>query len=281
MTNPDRRCFLARILIRLSCLFLLNVVCFLGLQSPVGAQSLGTIGHGALQERLANYPNWTTLPPISQRKGEINYPDWFSGTWQVSSTLVEQLAPLAPEIVSPGFEKNQDYLDRPISFTVKFEAQIPMPEFTWVLSDLVQTPTVVLPDRRFNAEAVTKAYLGDDLKFSVQYIQQPLPRIVTIFSENKRLTSTVIGHNQQAPSESEFIATELSTQQFVNGVSQYLNQVETTTDYQQLEDGKIAATQITAVYLSPQDPDYFSANNQPIALYRYQLTLEPLETVTP
>jgi hypothetical protein len=57
--------------------------------------------------------------------------------------------------------------------------------------------------------------------------------------------------------------------------------VETTTDYQQLEDGKIAATQITAVYLSPQDPDYFSANNQPIALYRYQLTLAPMETVTP
>ncbi|MFM7579683.1 MAG: DUF6816 family protein, partial [Microcystaceae cyanobacterium] len=140
---------------------------------------------------------------------------------------------------------------------------------------------IVVPDRRFNAEAVTKAYLGDNLKFSVQYIQQPLPRIVTIFSENKRLTSTVIGHNQQAPSESEFIATELSTQQFVNGASQYLNQLETTTDYQQLEDGKIAATQITAVYLSPQDPDYFSANNQPIALYRYQLTLEPLETVTP
>lgn len=281
MINPCCRRFLARILIRFSCLFLLSAVFLLGLQSPVWAQSLSTISQGVLQERLASYPNWTTLPLISQRKGEINYPDWFSGTWLVRSTLIEQLAPLAPEIVSPGFEKNQDYVNQPIAFTVKFEAQTPLPEFTWALSDLVQTPMIVVPDRRFNAEAVTKAYLGDNLKFSVQYIQQPLPRIVTIFSENKRLTSTVIGHNQQSPSESEFIATELSTQQFVNGASQYLNQVETTTDYQQLEDGKIAATQITAVYLSPQDPDYFSANNQPIALYRYQLTLEPLETVTP
>ena len=51
--------------------------------------------------------------------------------------------------------------------------------------------------------------------------------------------------------------------------------METTTDYQQQEDGTIAATQITAVYLSPQDPDYFSALNQPIALYRYELRLEP------
>jgi hypothetical protein len=204
-----------------------------------------------------------------------------AGTWRVTSTLVEQLAPLAPEIVSPGFEKNEQYIDRPIAFTVKFDAQTPLPEFTWALSDLVQAPSVVLPDRRFNAEAVTAAYLGNDLKFSVQVIQQPMPRIVTIFSQNKRLASTVIGHNQQAPSESEFIATELSTQQFVNGDSQYLNQVETTTDYQRQEDGTVAATQITAVYLSPQDPDYFSAHNQPIALYRYQLTLDPLETLTP
>jgi hypothetical protein len=260
---------------RFGCLLLLSVVFWCGLQTSTWAQGLMATRQGALQERLANYPHWTTLPPLSQRKGEINYPEWFAGTWHVTSTLVEQLAPLAPDIVSPGFEQNESYLHRPIAFTVKFDTKTAFPEFTWALSDLVQAPSVVLPDRRFNAEAITTAYLGDDLKFSVQVTLQPLPRVVTVFDHGKRLTSTAIGHNQQAPSESEFIATELSTQQFINGDAQYLNQVETTTDYQQLDNGTITATQITAVYLSPQDPDYFNAQNRPIALYRYQLILEP------
>ncbi len=33
---------------------------------------------------------------------------------------------------------------------------------------------------------------------------------------------------------------------------------------------------MTAIYLSPQDPNYFKAAGNPVALYRYQLTLQPL-----
>ncbi|MEL6327067.1 MAG: DUF6816 family protein, partial [Cyanobacteria bacterium J06626_23] len=36
----------------------------------------------------------------------------------------------------------------------------------------------------------------------------------------------------------------------------------------------ITADQITAIYLSPRDPDYFKAFNKPVALYRYRLTFE-------
>ncbi|NEO86218.1 MAG: hypothetical protein F6J87_18465, partial [Spirulina sp. SIO3F2] len=53
----------------------------------------------------------------------------------------------------------------------------------------------------------------------------------------------------------------------------YINDVETTTHYHQLTTLQIDAEQITAIYLSPQDPDYFQAGEQPVALYRYQLTL--------
>ncbi|MGJ3251150.1 MAG: DUF6816 family protein [Elainellaceae cyanobacterium] len=31
---------------------------------------------------------------------------------------------------------------------------------------------------------------------------------------------------------------------------------------------------MTAIYLSPQDPDYFKANGHPVALYRYRYRLE-------
>lgn len=55
----------------------------------------------------------------------------------------------------------------------------------------------------------------------------------------------------------------------------YLNEVETTTDYWNLGD-RIEANQVTAVYLSPQDPDFLAALGQPVALYRYQLQLVPI-----
>jgi hypothetical protein len=37
----------------------------------------------------------------------------------------------------------------------------------------------------------------------------------------------------------------------------------------------MVADQMTAVYLSPQDPDFFKSGNQPVALYRYRLELIP------
>ncbi len=57
----------------------------------------------------------------------------------------------------------------------------------------------------------------------------------------------------------------------------YLNEVETTTAYQLLSSGAIAANQLTAIYLSPQGPDYFAAIGHPVALYRYRLDLLPVD----
>jgi hypothetical protein len=68
------------------------------------------------------------------------------------------------------------------------------------------------------------------------------------------------------------MTTELN-QQIFQGKTIYLNTVETTTSYQLLAPGQIKAQQVTAIYLSPQDPDYFQALQQPIALYRYALSL--------
>ncbi|MFM7907378.1 MAG: DUF6816 family protein, partial [Microcystis sp.] len=50
-------------------------------------------------------------------------------------------------------------------------------------------------------------------------------------------------------------------------------EVETTTSYQLLSPNKILGDQVTAIYLSPQSPDYFQAPNRPVALYRYRLEL--------
>ena len=58
----------------------------------------------------------------------------------------------------------------------------------------------------------------------------------------------------------------------------YLNEVENTTVYRKRSDPNfpIAGDQITAIYLSPKDPNYFQAQGRPVALYRYQLSFSPL-----
>lgn len=71
---------------------------------------------GALSDRLAQFPYWDHKPPVSIARGDLAYPEWMAGTWSVTSTLVEQVAPLAPDIVTPGFEANQQYLNQKVTF---------------------------------------------------------------------------------------------------------------------------------------------------------------------
>ena len=68
----------------------------------------------------------------------------------------------------------------------------------------------------------------------------------------------------------------LSQQIFQGQDNPYLNRVETTTDYvYDSQTSSINANQVTAIYLSPQDPNYFKVAEQAIALYRYHLQLAP------
>jgi hypothetical protein len=95
------------------------------------------------------------------------------------------------------------------------------------------------------------------------------------------LVSVVTGRLSETIAPDEFVATEITQQIFHGQTDIYLNEVETTTRYQLQNSGAIAADQITAIYLSPQDPDYFNAAGYPVALYRYQLELLPVRTVAP
>ena len=227
----------------------------------------------ALQERLASYPYWEPLTTTGEHKGEIHYPQWFTGTWQVTSTLVDQQAPLAPDVVSPGFEQNERWLDEPVQFPVRYLEQRLLPEFTWAVRDWVNPEVIVIPDRRFNAESIARAYLGERQAITSQLTLKPMPQLVTQFSPQMRLISTITSFKQEEPNPTEFLTTELSSQQFIREQQQYLNQVETTTDYRYLGDGQIRAEQVTAIYLSPQDPDFFTARDRPIAVYKYDLLL--------
>lgn len=255
---------------------------------------------GILSSRIDDFPNWKNKPSINSAKEDLIYPDWMAGNWNVKSTLIDMVAPLAPEIITPGFENNRKYLHQPVSFKVrfiKFEPNLNTQEISpkklinlpisWstVVNNgkaekLDLPPEAVIADREFNGLNIGKALLGNDAILSVKIDQNNPNRQTTILRDNLELVSVITSRASEQLNPDNFITCEITQQLFQGETMIYLNEVETTTDYHHIIDENqgeiIEANQITAIYLSPQDPDYFVAGNHPAALYRYQLELLPL-----
>ncbi len=235
---------------------------------------------GELSARIDRFPDWHQ-PQLVRQTGELTYPDWFRGSWVATSTLLEQVAPLAP-LMTPGFDSNRQYTDRPIEFTVRFIPRIAQPTakispLTFPQLPVRSSAPKIVADRAFNGLNIATAYLGKDKVASVKVDPQNPTRQITQLTQDRQLVSFVTGFDRELPSPNNFIATEVSQQVFQTNATIYLNIVETTTSYQFLSTPtpKIAATQISAIYLSPQDPDYFKARDLPVALYKYKLDLVP------
>jgi hypothetical protein len=240
---------------------------------------------GALSDRIDRYPNWDNPPQVSQHEGELTYPEWFRGRWIARSTLLEQIAPLAPDIVTPGFESNRQYIHKPIEFIVQFVPANPDRITQVVLLNLprlkanLPAPEIVA-DRAFNGLNIASAYLGTANVKSVKIDLQNPTKQITRLTQDRQLEAFVTGFDREILDPNHFIATELSQQIFRTSSTIYLNTVETTTSYQfsPAPTPKITATQISAIYLSPQDPGYFRTIGKlvhPVALYKYQLDLIP------
>lgn len=236
---------------------------------------------GQLLDRFAEFPHWQSKPPVSPATGDLVYPAWMEGNWQVTSILVDQVAPLAPEVVTPGFESNRRHLNDPVSFEVRFQAV--QKDSLMSKIQTTKTPafnsTEILADRAFNGLNIGKAYLGENSIQSVKVAPASPNRQITTLSTGRQLISIVTGRASETPDPDQFVATEVSNQVFRGTSTPYFNQVETTTKYVRslIPPLSIEADQITAVYLSPQDADYFKALNRPVALYRYRLQLLPVE----
>ncbi|MEM1368559.1 MAG: DUF6816 family protein [Cyanobacteria bacterium P01_H01_bin.15] len=232
---------------------------------------------GELSERLAMFPLWSGKPSLDIAVGDLIYPDWFEGTWRVRSVLKTQIAPLAPEIVTPGFQQNEQYLEEPVSFEVRFRPTSQGLK-TGVLPSVFGSQLPVVSDRAFNGLRIARAYLGESGVRKVKVDPANPNRQLTELADQQVLVSTVTARASETPSAREFISSELTQQQFrgQRRTSIYLNQVETTTGYRQIMTGQIQADQVTAIYLSPQDPNFFDAGGRPVALYRYHLDLKRL-----
>ncbi|WP_309736862.1 DUF6816 family protein [Chamaesiphon sp. OTE_75_metabat_556] len=238
---------------------------------------------GVLSDRIDRYPNWDAQPQLSQHDGELTYPEWFRGRWLATSTLLEQSAPLAPKIVTPGFESNRQYIDKPIKFTVQF---IPTDLTKSVKFSTLSLPRLaanlpkskLIADRAFNGLNIATAYLGASNVKSVAIDSQNPTKQITQLTQDRQLEAFVTGFDREIPTLDQFIAAEVSQQVFRTSSTIYLNTVETITNYQfsPTPTPTITATQISAVYLSPQDPDYFRSIDRAVAIYKYRLDLVPI-----
>lgn len=233
-----------------------------------------------LANRLNAFPEWQGKPILKPATGSLIYPDWFLGDWQVTSTLVDMVAPLAPKLVTPGYADNQRLLDQPVEFKVRFVEKLTSIR-TKVLAgvspwDLLSRKPPVIADLSFNGRSLATAYLGESAVEQVAVDSRFPNRQTTILSQGRQLISTISDRNTEFdPKQDQWIASELFQQEFRSGTQIYLNQVENTTSYRFINTlpAQIDADQVTAIYLSPQDPNYFQALNQPVALYRYHLVL--------
>jgi hypothetical protein len=237
---------------------------------------------GIVSDRLDRYPNWNTLPQVTQHEGELTYPEWFRGSWLAQSTLLEQTAPLVPAIITPGFENNRQYINKPIEFSVRFVSNNPAQNTKILPLNLPrlgsnQPHPQVVADRAFNGANIATAYLGAANVKSVKVDPQNPTKQITQLTQDRQLEAFVTGFEREIPALDRFISTELSQQVFRTSATIYLNTVETTTSYQFLPTPtpKITATQISAIYLSPQDPNYFRSRDRAVAVYKYHLDLVP------
>ncbi len=258
---------------------------------------------GELNSRLENWTQWEKLTEVQPAVGDLIYPEWIEGEWEVKSTLVDLVAPLAPDIVTPGFESNRQYLDRPVSFKVRFVNQSKRenltPSYQTPLSLLKrrevskvtsQTPLslkrseVIIADRAYNGLNLARAVLGNNAVKAVKVDPDSPNRQITFLQSrcaeeiicDRQLISIVKNRATENATDGRFIATEVFKQLFKGGSRPYINSVESTTAYRPLSTSSpaepaIEANQVTAVYLSSQDSDYFKAANKPVALYKYRL----------
>lgn len=245
---------------------------------------------GELADRIAQFPHWDGQPIRQVARGDLVYPDWFQGTWNVTTTLVDLAAPLAPELTTPGFDSNRPFLNQPISFQARFKVE--SPRRRGVTGPFPLPPQeLIVADRAFNSFNLAKAYFGDPSDaqknpvLAVKVDPTNPNRQVMLLRHNRQLVSTITHRAMETPDPAHFITTEVFQQEFLGTSQPYFNRVETTTAYERadMEPTAIRADQITAIYLSPQDPDYFKASDRPVALYRYHLEfsqaqIPPVET---
>ena len=200
---------------------------------PAWAQS-------SLEQRLNSWPQWRLPAPLPRpsNRDDLIYPDWFDGLWQVESLDLD-----APD-------------DPPLLHQARFQTN---------------RRGRLVGDRSFNATAIGRALLGDQL-LGVEEDPDSANRQIARLKGDLYLETTVTGRRQESPTEDTFLADELVLQILHTPGAPRLSRIETLSRYNRCGED-ICAEQWQARYPDPGQ----TITNKAVSVHRYQLTMRPLE----
>ena len=194
----------------------------------------------SLEQRLNSWPDWSLPAPLPRpsNRDDLIYPDWFEGLWQVESI----------DLDAPG--------DSPLLHQARFETD---------------RRGRLVGDRSFNATAIGRALLGDQL-LRVEDDPDSANRQIARLKGDLYLETTVTGRRQESPTEDTFLADELVLQILHTPGAPRLSRIETLSRYNRCGED-ICAEQWQARYPDPGQ----TITNKAVSVHRYQLTMQPLE----
>ena len=195
---------------------------------------------GNLEQRLNNWPQWSLPAPLPRpsNQDDLIYPEWFEGLWQVESMDLN-----APD-------------DPPLLHQARFQTD---------------RRGRLVGDRSFNATAIGRALLGDQL-LRVEEDPDSANRQIARLKGDLYLETTVTGRRQESPTEDTFLADELVLQILHTPGAPRLSRIETLSRYTRCDED-ICAEQWQARYPDPGQ----TITNKAVSVHRYQLTMRPLE----
>ena len=194
----------------------------LGAVQAVGAADGG--GLTLLAERFDSWPRWSLPAPLPRprRRQDLIYPEWFEGTWQVTSEMLSGDGRPLPE-------------DEPLRHCARF---------------LHNQRGELVGDRPYNAGSVGKALLGERL-LSVEQDPDRVNRQLARLQGDALLETTVIGRRESNPGNpADFYSDELVLQILHGPGAPRLSRIETLTHYKRCGDS-ICADQRQVSHAGP------------------------------
>ena len=198
----------------------------------------------SLEQRLNSWPDWSLPAPLPRpsNRDDLIYPDWFEGLWQVESI----------DLDAPG--------DSPLLHQARFETD---------------RRGRLVGDRSFNATAIGRALLGDQL-LRVEDDPDSANRQIARLKGDLYLETTVTGRRQDSPTADTFLSDELVLQILHTPGAPRLSRIETLSRYSRRDD-PISAQQWQGRYASPGE----SLRDQTVAHHHYHLRFTPLPGSAP
>ena len=197
-----------------------------------------------LSERVDQWPDWSLPGPLKRpsSKGDLIYPDWFEGLWEVNSI----------DIGAPD--------DAPLSHQARF---------------VRDRRGRLVSDRSFNALAIGKALLGDQL-LRVEDDPETANRQIAKLKGDQRLETTVTGRRQEKLDAATFLADELVLQIMHAPGPPRLSRIETLSRYSRCGDD-ICPDQWQGRYAPPGE----TLRSPALDHHHFKLLFKPLPESAP